>query len=94
MGRKPDCARWRNATAIVEVRLSMSTAPRPQIMPSSSSAANGSRDQPSTFTGTTSVWPMSISVGAVGSEPSILASTLRRFGCGSNVSTSKPPYPR
>ena len=53
----------------------MSTAPRPQIMPSSSSAPNGSRDQPSGLTGTTSVWPINIKVGAL-----ILREYIDRFG--------------
>ncbi len=82
-GRNPESASRRNATAIVAVRLSMSTAPRPQTIPSTSSPPNGSRDHPSAFTGTTSVWPISSREGAFGSEPSILASTLRRPGWGS-----------
>src|ERR671923_84413 len=65
-GRNPDVARWRNATAIDAVRLSMSTAPRPHTSPSTSSPPNGSRRQRSALTGTTSVWPISTSVGAVG----------------------------
>ena len=54
----------------------MSTAPRPHTKPSTTSPANGSRVQPSGFTGTTSVWPMSSSVGAVGSVPSMRATRL------------------
>ena len=46
----------------------MSTAPRPHTSPSMSSPPNGSCRQPSGFTGTTSVWPMSSSVGASGSR--------------------------
>ena len=80
-GVKPERARLRNATAIVAVRLSMSTAPRPQTSPSTSSPPNGSRCQPSAFTGTTSVWPISSSVGAVGSLPSMRATRLSRPGC-------------
>ena len=46
----------------------MSTAPRPHTSPSTSSPPNGSWRQPSALTGTTSVWPISSSVGAVGSR--------------------------
>ena len=41
----------------------MSTAPRPHTSPSMSSPPNGSWRQPSGLTGTTSVWPISSSVG-------------------------------
>jgi hypothetical protein len=68
------------ATAIVEVRFSMSMAPRPQTMPSTSSAANGSRCQPDGLTGTTSVWPIKSNVGAFGSRPSIRVMRLMRPG--------------
>src|SRR4051812_12645237 len=70
--------------------LSMSMAPRPQTTPSSKSPENGSRDQPSGFTGTTSVWPMSSRPGAVGSVPSMRASRLARPGCGSARTRSRP----
>ena len=49
----------------------MSTAPRPHTKPSTTSAPNGSRLHPSGFTGTTSVWPISMSDGASGSVPSM-----------------------
>jgi hypothetical protein len=68
------------ATAIVEVRFSMSTAPRPHTIPSTSSAANGSRCQPARDTGTTSVCPISSKVGALGSRPSIRVMRLIRPG--------------
>jgi hypothetical protein len=68
------------ATAIVDVRFSMSMAPRPHTMPSTSSAANGSRCQPDRLTGTTSVWPISSKVGALGSRPSIRVIRLIRPG--------------
>jgi hypothetical protein len=68
------------ATAIVAVRLSMSMAPRPQTMPSTSSPAKGSRCQPEAVTGTTSVWPISRSVGAFGSRPSMRVMRLVRPG--------------
>ena len=45
----------RMATAIDDVRLSMSTAPRPHTSPSISSPPNGSCRQRSALTGTTSV---------------------------------------
>ena len=41
----------------------------PQTSPSTRSAANGSRDQFASSTGTTSVWARSSSVGASGSVP-------------------------
>ena len=59
----------------------MSTAPRPQISSSTISPPNGSRCQPSGFTGTTSVWPISSSVGAFGSLPSMRATRFSRPGC-------------
>src|SRR5215207_875996 len=52
----------------------MSTAPRPQMNPSTISAPNGSRLHPSGFTGTTSVCPIRSSDGACGSVPSMRAS--------------------
>ena len=61
----------------------MSTAPRPHTSPSMSSPPKGSWRQWSGFTGTTSVWPMSSSVGAVGSEPSMRATRLVRPGAAS-----------
>ena len=79
-GVKPERASARNATAIVAVRLSMSTAPRPHTSPSTTSPPNGSRRQPSGFAGTTSVWPISNSVGAVGSLPSMRATRFSRPG--------------
>ena len=79
-GFQPLVASRRVATAIVAVRLSMSMAPRPQTMPSTSSAANGSRCQPDGVTGTTSVWPMSRSVGALRSLPSRRVMRLVRPG--------------
>ncbi len=79
-GFQPLRARSRVATAIVEVRFSMSTAPRPQTMPSISSPPNGSRLQPDGFTGTTSVWPIRSSVGAFGSLPWMRVIRLWRPG--------------
>ena len=79
----PTRARCLVATAIDAVRLSMSTAPRPHTSPSISSPPKGSWRQPSGFTGTTSVWPISSSVGAVGSVPSMRPTRLVRPGAGS-----------
>ena len=79
-GRKPSSASWRNATAIDDVMQSMSMAPRPHTSPSISSPPNGSRDQPSGFTGTTSVWPIRHSAGASGSLPSMRATIDVRPG--------------
>jgi hypothetical protein len=79
-GAKPPAASRRVATAIVAVRFSMSIAPRPHTMPSTSSAANGSRRQPDALTGTTSVWPMRSSVGAAGSRPAMRVIRLVRPG--------------
>ena len=56
----------RKTTAIDAVRLSMSTAPRPHTSPSISSPPNGSCRHPAGLTGTTSVWPIRHSDGAVG----------------------------
>ena len=58
----------------------MSIAPRPHTSPSISSPPNGSFDQPSGLTGTTSVWPIRHSVGAVGSWPSMRATIDVRPG--------------
>ena len=49
----------------------------PHTSPSTSSPPNGSRCHPLGVTGTTSVWPMRHSVGAVGSEPSMRATSER-----------------
>ena len=64
LGLNPLPARLRKATAWDAVMFSMSTAPRPHTKPSITSPENGSRDQPSGFTGTTSVWPMSNRLGS------------------------------
>src|SRR5581483_3608129 len=76
------------------VMLSMSTAPRPQTNPSTSSPENGSRLHPSGLTGTTSVWPMRRRLGASGSLPSMRVTRLVRPGWGSYRSTSSPAVPR
>ena len=89
-GGSPRRPARRNATAIDEVMLSMSMAPRPHTSPSTSSPPNGSRDQPSGFTGTTSVWPIRHSVGAVGSLPSMRATIDVRPDAASKRSTSRP----
>ncbi len=68
---------------MVAVWQSMSTAPRPQTHPSTSSPPNGSRLQPSRLTGTTSVWAMSMSEAPSGSLPAIRATMLARPGTGS-----------
>ena len=65
-------------------------APRPHTSPSISSPPNGSRDQPSGLTGTTSVWPIRHSVGASGSLPSMRATIDVRPGRLSKRSTSSP----
>ena len=79
-GRQPERASSRNETAIDAVMLSMSIAPRPHTSPSISSPPNGSSDQPSGLTGTTSVCPIRHSVGASGSLPSIRATVDVRPG--------------
>ena len=94
-GRNPSVASRRKATAIAAVELSMSIAPRPHtsVVPSSartSSPPNGSRDQPSGLTGTTSVWPIRHSDGAAGSDPSMRATIEARPGRDSKRSTSTP----
>ena len=69
----------------------MSTAPRPQTMPSTRSPPNGSRDHASASTGTTSMWLSRISGGSV-----LLPVALRRakqdprLGVGSMTSASIP----
>lgn len=69
----------------------MSTAPRPQTSPSTSSPPNGSCVQPSAASaGTTSVWPINASDGAPGSVPSIRATRDARSSTGSYHSTSSP----
>ena len=83
VGRKPLSARLRKATAWEAVRFNMSTAPRPQTSPSTTSPSNGSRLQPSGFTGTTSVWPIRHREGAAGSDPSMRATSEVRPGVGS-----------
>ena len=79
-GVKPLLASRRMATAIVDVMCSMSVAPRPQTTPSTTSPPKGSRSQPDALAGTTSVWPMSRSVGAFLSLPSMRVMRLMRPG--------------
>ncbi len=69
--------------AMVAVRLSMSTAPLPQTVPSMSSPPKGSWRQSSAVAGTTSVCPSRASDGADGSVPRILATSEVRPGSGS-----------
>ena len=78
------------ATAIDDVRLSMSIAPRPHTSPSTSSPPNGSRVQPDGVTGTTSVWPIRHRVGAITSHPSMRVTTDERRGVGVKTSKSRP----
>ncbi len=89
-GLKPLFASRRVATAIVDVMLSMSVAPRPQTTPSTTSAAKGSRSQPDGLTGTTSVWPIKRSVGALGSLPWIRVMRLSRPGAAVWRSNDNP----
>src|SRR6185369_6858025 len=89
-GRQPLLASRRVATAIVDVRFSMSTAPRPHTMPSINSAPNGSRCQPDGFTGTTSVCPINNRVGVLGSLPSIRVMRLIRPGSEVYRSQERP----
>ena len=79
----PWSASLRTVTAIEAVRHSMSTAPRPQTSPSTSSPPKGSRSQLSGFAGTTSVCPISSRLGCAGSRPSMRATRLARPGSGS-----------
>ena len=72
----------------------MSTAPLPHTSPSTSSPPNGSRDQPLSLTGTTSVWPIRHRLGAVGSLPSMRATSEARPGVGSKSCESSPVEPR
>ena len=68
----------------------MSTAPRPQIMPSLTSAANGSTDQSSFSAGTTSKCPWTISAGSELSVPFMRVTTLVRPGEDSKSCGSRP----
>ncbi len=89
-GGRPDVAMARVTTAYAAVRPSMSMAPRPQTQPSTSSPPNGSRDQPSGSTGTTSVCPTRPRLGAVGSVPRTRVISEVRPGRGSTCSSSRP----
>ena len=68
----------------------MSTAPRPQTMPSRTSAAKGSTDQSAASAGTTSVCPCTTSAPRSGSVPGMRRSTLARPGADSTSSGSQP----
>jgi len=68
----------------------MSTAPRPQSMPSRSSPAKGCTCQSAAWAGTTSVWPWSTSAGRVGSVPGTRRNTEARRGADSTISGSHP----
>ena len=71
----------------------MSTAPRPHTTPSTSSPPNGSRDQASASTGTTSMWLRRTSGGSGlvtdGSARS-RAKQLPRPGAASSTSAATP----
>ena len=95
-GVSPDTARAvirTNTTAIAAVTFNMSIAPRPQTNPSAISAPNGSRDQPSSVTGTTSVWPIRSRLGASDRRPAMRATRLARPGVGSYTSRSRAEAP-
>ncbi len=68
----------------------MSTAPRPQIMPSLSSAPKGSTDHWSRSAGTTSRCPWTTRALADGSSPASRVTTLARPGADSKISASSP----
>ena len=61
----------------------MSTAPRPQSMPSFTIPANGSTLQSSAIAGTTSRWPCTTRAGLLRSLPGTRAITFVRRGIGS-----------
>ena len=89
-GRVPVRRMWRNTESIMASMSFMSTAPRPQIMPSLTSAANGSTDQSWAMAGTTSRWPCTSSASAPGSEPSRRVKTFARPGADSKYWASRP----
>ena len=68
----------------------MSTAPRPQMQSSLSSAASGSTCQSAALAGTTSRWPWMHSAGRSRSSPSIRTTTLVRPGSLSTTVGSSP----
>src|SRR5690606_36470236 len=80
----------RTTARIIASMSFMSTAPRPQIMPSRTSAENGSTCQSAASAGTTSVCPWRTSAGCVGSVPSMRSTTDARPGSDSMSSGSQP----
>jgi hypothetical protein len=69
----------------------MSTAPRPQITPSTSSAPKGSRDHDAASTGTTSRWESSTSGGCgSGTLAGRRAKHEPRPATGSSTSAAMP----
>ena len=89
-GLRPSRSMRRVTASIIASMSFMSTAPRPHTMPSRTSAANGSKVQSAGSAGTTSRCPCSSSASALGSEPSIRATTLARPGSDSKIWGSSP----
>ena len=89
-GTVPVRRMWRSTESIMASMSFMSTAPRPQIIPSRTSPANGSKDQSCAAAGTTSRWPCTSSASALGSLPSIRVNTFARPGADSKYWASRP----
>ena len=86
----PERASSRTVARIIASMSFMSTAPRPQTQPSSTSAANGSTRQSDACAGTTSRCPWTTSAGRDGSAPSTRVTTLARPGAASTISVESP----
>ena len=92
-GRNPSRARLAIATALAATCPFMSSAPRPQISPSTTSPDHGSRCHSAGSASTVSVWESSASVGPL-PFPRIRATRLARSGTFAISSTSTPASSR
>src|SRR5262245_57702128 len=91
-GVKPSRASEANATADAATCPFMSSAPRPQISPSTRSPDHGSRSHSAGSTRTVSVWLRNASVGP--SPPGIRATRFARSGTRAMSSLSRPSRAR
>ena len=93
-GRSPVRPQWRTTAVIIASMFFMSTAPRPQMKPSSTSAANGGWVQSLATAGTTSKCPCTTTAGALGSTPGIRKATPRRRSLPVTMTSGSHPVSR
>ena len=93
-GRSPLRPQWRTTAMIIASMFFMSTAPRPQMKPSSTSAPKGGCVQSLATAGTTSKCPCTTKAGALESTPGIRRATPRRRSLLVTMTSGSQPVSR